>query len=79
MLEAGRTLEQDERDEQGRREARVGAGVSGVAPATGVEAGRAAARFAPPAWGDLRTLSAEERRLVTEYFRRLNGGAPAAP
>jgi hypothetical protein len=75
LLDAGRSLEQEERDEQGRREARAGAGVAAVAPATGAESGRAATRYAPPAWGDLRALSAEERRLVTEYFRRLNGGA----
>lgn len=79
MLEAGRTLEQDERDDQGKREARSGAGVAAVAPATGVESGRAGARYALPAWGDLRALSAEERRLVTEYFRRLNGGTSGTP
>jgi hypothetical protein len=77
LLDAGRSLEQEDRDEQGRREARSGAGVAAVAPATGAESGRAATRYAPPAWGDLRSLSAEERRLVTEYFRRLNGGAGA--
>jgi hypothetical protein len=77
LLDAGRTLEQEDRDEQGRREARAGAGVAGVAPATGTDAGRAASRYAPPSWGDLRALSAEERRLVAEYFRRLNGGAGA--
>jgi len=74
LLDAGRTLEQEERDEQGKREARSGAGVAAVAPATGAESGRAATRYAPPNWSDLRALSAEERRLVTEYFRRLNGG-----
>jgi hypothetical protein len=79
MLEAGRSLEQDERDEQGKREARAGGAAVGVAPATGVETGRAAARYAPPAWGDLRGLGAEERRLVAEYFRRLNGGGGSAP
>jgi hypothetical protein len=74
LLDAGRTLEQEERDEQGKREARSGVGVAGVAPAAGVESGRAASRYAPPSWGDLRALSADERRLVAEYFRRLNGG-----
>jgi hypothetical protein len=75
LLDAGRTLEQEDRDEQGKREARTGAGVAAVAPASGVEAGRAASRYAPPSWGDLRALSAEERRLVAEYFRRHNGAA----
>jgi hypothetical protein len=76
LLDAGRTLDQEERDEQAKREARSGVGVSGAAPASGVESGRAATRYAPPSWGDLRAMSAEERRLVAEYFRRLNAGAP---
>jgi hypothetical protein len=38
--------------------------------------GREALRFQAPDWNDLRGLSAEERRLVYEYFRRLNGSPP---
>lgn len=73
LLEAGRTLERDERDDTGKREARSGSGVAAVAPADGAASGKAAARFAMPTWNELRALSAEERRLVLEYFRRLNG------
>jgi hypothetical protein len=72
LLDAGRTLEQDERDESGKREARSGAGINGVAPAEGAASGRAATKFQAPDWTQLRGLSAEERRLVIEYFRRLN-------
>ncbi|AHG90514.1 hypothetical protein J421_2977 [Gemmatirosa kalamazoonensis] len=75
LLDAGRTLEQDERDESGKREARSGAGINGIAPAEGTTSGRAATKFQTPEWAQLRGLSAEERRLVIEYFRRLNAGS----
>jgi hypothetical protein len=74
LLDAGRFLEQDERDDQGPREARAGSGVGAGATVNGPAAGRAANRYAPPTWNDLRGLGPEERRLVIEYFRRLNGG-----
>jgi hypothetical protein len=72
MLDAGRTLEQDERDDSGKRESRSGQGINSNAPATGVSSGAAAVKFKEPTWDELRGLSAEERRLVIEYFRRLN-------
>ncbi len=75
LLDAGRFMEQEERDDQGPRESRAGDG-RGTTRATGASSGAAAVRFAPPTWNDLRGLSAEERRLVYEYFRRLNGTSP---
>jgi hypothetical protein len=72
MLDAGRTLEQDQRDDGNHREARSGEGITGAAPATGTSSGAAAAKFREPTWDELRGLSAEDRRLVIEYFRRLN-------
>ncbi len=75
MLDAGRFLEQNERDDQGAREARAGTG-RGTSAATGATSGKDGVRFAPPTWNDLRTLSPEERRLVYEYFRRLNATPP---
>jgi len=78
LLDAGRTLEQDERDESGKREARSGAGINSIAPAEGTTSGRAATKFQAPDWSQLRGLSADERRLVIEYFRRLNAG-PGTP
>jgi hypothetical protein len=68
-------MEQEERDDQGPREARAATG-RGTTAADGTASGRAAQRFAPPAWRELRGLSAEERRIVYEYFRRLNGSPP---
>ncbi|MGZ8379793.1 MAG: hypothetical protein ACXW0Z_21405, partial [Gemmatirosa sp.] len=73
LREAGRTLERDARDDTGKREAKSGVGVAGVAPIDGAASGRAATKFPMPTWNELRALSADERRLVLEYFRRLNG------
>jgi hypothetical protein len=73
LLEAGKTLERDERDDTGKREAKSGVGVAGVAPADGAASGRGATKFPMPTWNELRALSPEERRVVLEYFRRLNG------
>jgi hypothetical protein len=73
LLEAGKTLERDERDDTGKREAKSGAGVAGVAPADGASSGKGATKFPMPTWNELRALSPEERRVVLEYFRRLNG------
>jgi hypothetical protein len=79
LLDAGRTLEQDERDESGKREAKSGAGINGIAPADGPASGRNATKFQAPEWSQLRGLSAEERALVVEYFRRLNAGSGTTP
>ena len=72
MLDAGRTLEQNERDESGKREAKSGEGIRGDAPATGASRGDPAVKFREPTWKELTGMSAEDRRLVSEYFRRLN-------
>ena len=71
LLDAGQSLEKEERDDQGKREARSGSGsetfVPGAAPVA-----RDGARFRVPTWEELRGLSPDERRLVIEYFKRLN-------
>ncbi len=72
LLEAGQSLERDEQDDKGPRESRAGVAVGDGAPATGATSGRSATRVAPPTWNELRALSPDERRLVLEYFRRLN-------
>jgi hypothetical protein len=76
MLDAGRSLEGDERDDQGKREARSASGVDVFAPSAGTAKGAAGSKFREPAWDELRGLSADERRAVIDYFRRLNGGTP---
>jgi hypothetical protein len=72
LLEAGKTLEQDERDDTGKREARAATGTETFSPGTDKASGKSATRFREPTWAELRGLSAEERRLVLEYFKRLN-------
>ncbi len=76
LLDAGRLMEQDDRDDQGPRESRTAIPGGDRRPATGTAAGANALRFAPPTWNDLRGLPPDERRLVVDYFRRLNGGGP---
>ncbi|MEP6778448.1 MAG: hypothetical protein ABJC26_01060, partial [Gemmatimonadaceae bacterium] len=72
LLDAGRFLENDEKDDQGPREAKAADQSLTKAPADGVQSGKAANKFIAPTWNDLRGLGPEERRLVLEYFRRLN-------
>ena len=72
LLDAGRFLEKDERDDEGPREAKTGDLTNARAPTDGVQSGKAANKFTTPTWNDLRGLGPEERRLVLEYFRRLN-------
>ncbi len=79
MLDAGRLLQQEERDEQGPRESKPGDHVSPFAPPAGDVRGRDALKYRAPTWDELRALAPEERRAVLEYFRRLNasGGETA--
>ncbi|MBW7933551.1 MAG: hypothetical protein H3C62_08055 [Gemmatimonadaceae bacterium] len=77
MLDAGRLLQQEERDEQGPRESKPGDKVSPFAPPDGAARGAEALKYRAPTWDELRTLAPEERRAVLEYFRRLNSGATA--
>jgi hypothetical protein len=71
LLDAGRAMEQDERDETGKREATSAKDGDRFTPGATVN-GRPAAKFREPTWAELRGLSPEERRLVLEYFKRIN-------
>jgi hypothetical protein len=71
LLDAGRAMEQDDRDETGKREARAADGEQQFAPGAAAN-GRPATKFREPTWAELRGLTAEERRLVLEYFKRIN-------
>lgn len=75
MLDAGRSLEKEQKDESQRRESRAARGIERYTPPGGPARGKDAARYTVPTWEELRGLSAEERRLVIEYFRRLNAEA----
>lgn len=76
MLDAGRLMEQDEQEDTGKREAKSWTGSETFAPQGAQTSGRSGARFQPPTWNDLRGLTPEERRLVLEYFKKINGERP---
>ena len=76
MLDAGKTLENDQKDESSRRESKPGDQNNPFVPPTGNAAGKSALKYRVPEWNELRGLSSEERRLVIDYFRRLNGDKP---
>ena len=75
LLDAGRTLEKDEREDSGKRESKTAVDGPGYTPNGKVDP-RAAVRFRPPTWEEMRGLSADERRAIQDYFARLNNGAP---
>jgi hypothetical protein len=77
LLDAGLSMEKEEREDTGEREA-VAATQSETITPDGPARGRDAARWREPSWSELRGLSAEERRAVLEYFRRINA-EPAKP
>ena len=76
MLDAGRTLERDEREDNGKREAKAATGNELFLPPNASASGKAASKFAMPNWNDLRGLTPEERRLVLDYFKRINAEKP---
>jgi len=74
LLDAGRTLSGNDPDEEKERKSRAAEGVNAHRPpplAAGATGPGARVRY--PTWEELRVLSPSERRLVLEYFRRLNG------
>ncbi|HTD26376.1 MAG TPA: hypothetical protein VK649_05345 [Candidatus Elarobacter sp.] len=80
LLDAGRTLSNDEPDETKERVSRSATGDSVHIPdilkpgATG-----AGPRLRYPTWEELQGLTPEQRRLVLEYFRRLNAPPSRSP
>ncbi len=73
MLDAGRTLQGEEEDEQKDRESTTASeGNIRLPPTFRRSAGPDPLRL--PSWEELRLLTPEERRLVTDYFRRLTSG-----
>jgi hypothetical protein len=71
LLDAGRSLEKEEREDTGKREAKSATGTETFTPGARVDA-KAALRFRPPTWDELRALSPDERRAILDYFTRLN-------
>ena len=77
LLDAGRSLEKEEReDDDEKREATAATGDERFDPGTAAASGRDATRFREPAWNELRGLTADERRAILEYFKRINAPKP---
>lgn len=75
MLDAGRTLRGEDEDERKERQSTTAKdGEVRLPPPLRQRLGGDRPRF--PTWDELQSLSPEERRLVTEYFRRLSSGSP---
>ncbi len=75
MLDAGRTLQGQEQDEQQERQSTTAAADSIRLPPVLRARRDAEAGFQLPRWDELQALTPEERRRVLEYFRRLGEGA----
>jgi hypothetical protein len=71
LLDAGRTLRGNEEDEQRERSSRTGQADNVLIPQARQGDG-AGPRYPYPSWEQLQGLSPEERRLILDYFRRLN-------
>ena len=78
LLDAGRSLEKEERDDTGKRESKSAAANDAFTPGAKSDA-RAAVKFRPPTWDELRGLSVDERRAILDYFTRLNSTPGSAP
>jgi hypothetical protein len=77
MLDAGRTLSGREEDERKERKSETAKpGEIHLPPALSARLLGKDGEIRLPTWEQLQRLSPEERRLVTDYFRRLTGGVP---
>lgn len=76
MLDAGRTLQGQEEDEQKERVSTAARDDSvHLPPALRAKLMDENQQLRLPGWAELQQLSPEERRLVLDYFRRLNEGS----
>ncbi len=75
LLDSGLAMEKDEREDTGKRESRSASGEGMFTPSNSNVAGRAASRYGAPSWNELRTLTADERQAVLDYFNRLEHAA----
>jgi hypothetical protein len=71
MLDAGRSLRNEDQPEDPERRSRT-ASAAPVGAAPGRLPGEAALRYPLPPWEALRALTPADRALVLDYFRRLN-------
>jgi hypothetical protein len=71
LLDQGRTLRGEEEDERKERSSRTGEQENAVVTSGRPPADRGP-RYRYPTWDELQHLSPADRRLILDYFRRLN-------
>ena len=71
MLDAGRTLRNDQESDPERRSETARAQTAHVP--TGSVPAEAALRYPMPSWEQLKALTPAERSMVLDYFKRING------
>ena len=76
LLDAGRSLEKDERDDSNKRQATAAKGDEVFTPTNTDATGKNASKFREPNWNELRGLTADERRAILDYFKRINEQKP---
>ncbi len=74
LLDQGRTLRGSEEDE--REERRADAARPGEVHVPGAGRAERGPRYGYPGWEELMGLSPDDRRLILDYFRRLNDARP---
>lgn len=72
MLDAGRTLQGQEQDEEKERQSQTGSSEVQLPPALRARLDAEDGRARLPSWEELQRFSPEERRLVVDYFRELS-------
>jgi hypothetical protein len=72
MLDAGRSLEKEDREESEKREAKSAVDPKQFTPQSAPPKTKDATRFREPTWDELRGLTADERRIILDYFKKLN-------
>ena len=77
MLDAGLAMEKEEREDQGKRESKsADPSQQTFTPLNGSASGKTALPYGAPDWNQLRTLTADERQAVLDYFSKLNSATP---
>jgi hypothetical protein len=77
LLDQGRTLRGEEEDDQKERQSQTARqGNVRLPPALQPGATGKGPKYPYPTWDQLQQLSPEDRRLILDYFRRLNEGRP---
>jgi hypothetical protein len=76
LLDAGRSLEKDDREDSNKREATSAKGDELFTPTNTDATGKNGSKFREPNWNELRGLTADERRAILDYFKRINEQKP---